>query len=231
MFSQIDSGTSVPMVVSGLRERSKGIFELELTHQGFVFEAGECVVIFGPEGVSRPYSIASSPLEQGALRVLFRKMPNGILTSWLCDRAIGDALRVSYPFGDFRPDPVAREGHDAPVFIATGVGIAPFLSALRLAPVRQPKPVCIYGVRALGDVMDRALLSEASDLRLAVSRDPVAGLHHGHVNALVQALDLHIPRHYYLCGLDAMVYALSDWLEEQGVPAERVHTEIFFTAS
>ncbi len=231
MSSQIDPGTTVPMTVSALVELSKGIFELTLRHQGFAFQPGECVVLFGPDGVSRPYSIASSPLEEGVVRILYRKMPKGILTTWLCERSIGDVLQVSYPFGDFCPIPIARPGDSGPVFIASGVGIAPFLSALRDARVHDPKPTCVYGVRTLADVVDRELLSATSNLLLAVSRESVAGLHHGHVNALVRAFDLSIPREYYLCGLDAMVYELSDWLDEQGVPAARVHTEIFFTVS
>ena len=231
METHLESGTTVPMQVVGRVEIADGIFELTLRHDGFHFEPGECVVIFGPEGVSRPYSVASSPAEHGVLRILYRRMPDGLLTGWLCERQPGDSMMVSYAFGDFRPNAETRSQEHSPVFIATGVGIAPFLSTVRDGRIHASRPRCLYGVRHLADVVDRELLGRCCELQLAVSREKVDGVHHGHVDALVQALDVNLPRDYFLCGLDTMVYAQSDWLEAQGVPAERVHTEVFFTAS
>ncbi|NQU39728.1 MAG: FAD-dependent oxidoreductase [Lentisphaerae bacterium] len=230
MESHIEAGTSRTMRVVALQELAEDIYELTLGHDGFEFEPGECVVLFGPDGISRPYSVASAPTEAGRLRILFRRMPAGLLTSWLCTRGCGDPIMVSYPFGELRPRPEAVEGEAAPVYIATGLGIAPFLSALRDERVHTPKPICIYGVRRLADVIDHDLLRRRCDLRLALSREFMAGHHHGYVDELVYALDLKPVRHYHVCGLDAMVYAVADWLEEQTVPGEMIHTEVFFTA-
>jgi len=34
--------------------------------------------------------------------------------------------------------------------------------------------------------------------------------------------------HFYLCGLDAMIDEVSDWLEEYGVDFTNIHREVFF---
>lgn len=36
--------------------------------------------------------------------------------------------------------------------------------------------------------------------------------------------------HYYLCGLDAMIDEVSDWLEQQQVDYANIHREVFFYA-
>lgn len=223
--NHMDAGTDVQMQVTDLQCLAPDIFELTLNRgEGFPFQAGECVVLFAEDGTSRPYSIASSP-EEAELRILFRRMTDGVMTRWLCNRSPGDPVRVSYPFGDFRPAPAADS-----VFIATGVGIAPFLSCLHGDLAEAQRPVCFYGVRREGEAVHRALLERATQLTLAVSRETASGCFAGRVDALLQSQDDLLPgRRFFLCGVDAMVYEVADWLEAQGVPSDSVHTEIFFT--
>ncbi len=99
------------------------LFELQLERGDLDFEPGHCVALFDNGEESRPYSIASGT-EEGTLRFLIRRVPEGPVSNWLADRKAGDPVRASDPFGWFQPG--RSEANEESVFIATGTGIAPF---------------------------------------------------------------------------------------------------------
>lgn len=201
------------------------IFELGLERGDYPFEVGECAVLFNGDGDSRPYSFSSAPDDE-LLRFLIRRVPGGAVSNWLAKRQPGDLVTVSSSFGEFRPgqEPVPT------VFVATGVGISPFLSILRRRPLAV-RPLCFYGVRVAGDAVHTGLLRERADLRLAVSREAVDGHHHGHVTELVSEMPLIENARYFLCGHDAMVTAVWDQLLARGVDRDHIHAEVFFGIS
>lgn len=203
------------------------IFELTVSREpAFHFVPGDCVALFNDAGDSRPYSIASGT-DEPELRFLIRRMPSGAVSDWLARAAPGDALRLSPPFGWFRP----RREDDAPcIYIATGTGVAPFLSALRSAPPHRPA-ACLYGVRHLADAVALDTLQAQAPVRLAVSREPVTPPHyHGRVTGLLDTLPLTQDTQFYLCGLDTMIDETTAWLIRRGVPLAHIHREIFFNA-
>lgn len=226
--------------VQGVTELAPEIFEVALERRGYRFVPGECAVLFDGGAESRPYSIASAPDDE-VLRFLIRRMPDGVVSRWLTARAPGDGVRISTPFGDFRP---GREGPSgAPiVFVATGVGIAPFLSWARgheaiSCPSPRPSPrggegvavpVCLYGVRRMEDAVALDVLRRRTALRLAVSREAAARAHHGRVTDLLADLPITADTQFFLCGIDAMVDEVAYWLDAHGVDHARVHTEVFF---
>ena len=72
----------------------------------------------------RPYSIASTPKIEGA-SFLVEKIPNGEVSSFLYDFSdIGDKIQISNPIG-MR---FILQNKKIPIFIASGSGIAPFIS-------------------------------------------------------------------------------------------------------
>ena len=198
------------------------IFELGLERGTYRFEVGECAVLFNGVGDSRPYSFSSSS-DEALLRFLIRRIPGGAVSDWLAQRQPGDLVTVSTPFGEFRPEHESA----ATVFVATGVGISPFLSILRH---RAPavRPLCFYGVRTAGDAVHTDLLGDRADLRLAVSRETAEGHHHGHVTELVAQMPLLENARYFLCGHDAMVTAVWDQLLARGVNRDHIRAEVFF---
>jgi len=156
-------------------------------------------------------------------------MTGGVLSTYLAARQPGDVVQFSEPFGWFRPG----QSHDTGqpfVYIATGTGIAPFLSYLRSHP-GPPPPRCLYGVRQYQDAVLVELLQERCQLDLAVSRETVAGHHHGRVTDLLGNLPIEPTTHFYLCGLDSMIEETTDWLEEHDVDYMNIHREVFFHAS
>ncbi len=202
------------------------IFELTIERGPYRFCAGACAVLFDADGHSRPYSIASGTQEP-CLRFLIRRIPQGHVSNWLAGRSPGDAVTVSPPFGDFRPAP-----HQAPcLFVATGVGIAPFLSTLRSPPPPTAPVRCLYGVRHHADAADLPLLRRHSELHLAVSREPARqGSVAGRVTSLLATTPLTHGLRFYLCGYETMIEEAIALLTQRGVPTDHIATEAFFPA-
>ncbi len=199
------------------------LFELVLERNGLVFTPGDCAAIYTADDKSRPYSIASGS-DETELRFLIRKMEGGEVSPWLKDRHPGDTLRISPPFGWFRP---GQDIGEAPFcFIATGTGIAPFLSYQKT--FKNPPACCLYGVRHEADAIAYASLHNYCPTQLAVSREETAMHHHGRVTDLLDRLPLDPQNHYYCCGLESMVNEVGAWLEERGIPLMKIHREVFF---
>ena len=200
------------------------LFELQLERGDLQFEPGSCVALFSSATESRPYSIAAGTGEE-MLRFLIRRVPNGLVSEWLADRKPGDRVQASDPFGWFRPgQSVAGERC---VFIATGTGIAPFMSYLRSYPRQRPE-LCLYGVRRYEEVFHLPELAQISNFSLALSQDEVENHYHGRVTGLLEQIPLASDIHYYLCGLDSMIDETSSWLESRGIAYTQIHREIFF---
>lgn len=89
-----------------------------------------------------PFSIASAP-EEGRLRFIIRDL--GDWTRRLHDAdLIGRDVAVEGPYGRFKP----RHGGRPAVWVAGGVGITPFLSALGANSSDEPPPHLFYAVRS-----------------------------------------------------------------------------------
>lgn len=214
------------LTVVDVRFFTADIFEISLEKGGYRFASGECAVLFNSTGDSRPYSISSHP-DEPVLRFLIRRIPGGAVSGWLAERRPGDRVSVTEPFGSFRP----TVGQGPAVFVATGVGIAPFLSAMRSPREQEMKPLCFYGVRTLSDAVEMPLLQKRCNLNLAISREQREGFFHGRVTELLRQIPLPEGAGFFLCGYDAMIDDVFDWLRFHGVPADQIYTEVFFSSN
>ena len=209
----------------------------------YAFAAGQSLalrrVVDGVEE-RRSYSICapvgSSP------RVGIREVPDGLFSSWLVREVRpGTRVEVQTPTGRFRADPAAGGRH---LCLAAGSGITPVLSiaASVLAGSPTAHVTLIYGNRRAATVMFADELSDLKDrygarfeLVHVLSREPrdvelLSGRLDG--DRLRTLLDLLVPLdavdHVWLCGPYPMVEEARTVLAELGVPAERVHRELFF---
>lgn len=198
------------------------LFILSATRNGMEFIPGDCVAIYTDGDKSRPYSIASGSQED-ALQFVIRMMDGGEVSPWLMDRKPGDSIRISPPFGWFRP---GQDIGEAPfIFLATGTGIAPFLAYMET--FEKPPLACLYGVRQEADAIGFSNLRNFCPTRLTVSREKT-GHHHGRLTDLLSELPQHDEMHYYCCGLESMVNEVSKQLQAAGVELSRIHREVFF---
>jgi ferredoxin-NADP reductase len=116
------------------------IFRFELERE-FHFRPGQYATLWlthGEQTVKRPYSIASSPAHTRELELYINLLPEGELTLSLWNPAVVQALEtrregthvaITGPKGTFVLDP--DDPRDL-VMIASGTGVAPFISMTRL---------------------------------------------------------------------------------------------------
>ena len=187
----------------------------------------------------RSYSICSPAGDPPRIGV--REVPGGAMSGWLVREVRpGDRIEVQPPAGSFTADLDAPARH---VLIAAGSGITPVLSITASALAHPGAQVSVlYGNRRAGSVMfadDIADLKDRYPSRLQLvhllSREAVeVELFSGRMDAgrlrrllpatcAVDAVD-----HWWLCGPYGMVTDATAVLAEFGVPAERVHRELFY---
>ena len=113
-----------------LSEFTKHIeFEVGGVHR-FDFVAGQWLSVKAstPEGeeITRAYSIASAPSENGRFAFCLNRVQDGFMSNHLCNLDEGAEISFQGPFGDF----ILRPPLQDTLMIATGTGIAPFRSML-----------------------------------------------------------------------------------------------------
>ncbi|MED7951892.1 phenylacetate-CoA oxygenase/reductase subunit PaaK [Streptomyces sp. BE20] len=208
----------------------------------FAFRPGQTLTLRRVvDGVDerRSYSICAPA--GGPLRIAVREVPGGLFSRWLVrDAGPGEEVEVLTPSGLFSPDLAEPAEH---VLLAAGSGITPMLSiaASVLAADRTSTVTLLYGNRRsdtvmfsdeLADLKDRylgrlqlvhVLSRETRDAELLSGRlDPER------VGALLKALvDVEAVGHWWLCGPFGMVAGAKELLAGLGVPAARVHQELF----
>ncbi len=223
----IDSGHHV-LTVKNVIWLSPEIFELRLDRDNIAFLPGDCASIYGPDQKkSRPYSIASGR-QDPTLNFVIRNMDEGTITHYLAELNPGDQVKISEPYGWFRPG--QNNGSHPFIFVATGTGISPFLSYTRSYPEHPPQKI-LYGVRKFEDAVGYDYLQSICPIELSVSQEKKKNFHYGRVTDLVPHLPVTPETHFYLCGLDVMIEEVSEWLIAKGVRQANIHREVFFYAS
>ena len=105
---------------------SKNVFEIQLSRPAtFAFEAGQ-TIRFIHQSIERYYSLLSAP-DDALLTLCVYHVPRGQFSPILADAEIGTRFQFSGPHGYFTFKPSSRQA----VFVASGVGIAPFVSMAR----------------------------------------------------------------------------------------------------
>ena len=207
----------------------------------FAFRPGQHLTVrrtVDGEDHRRSYSVCA-PVG-GRLRIGVRRVPGGVVSGWLVDEAVaGDVVEVQRPEGRFTVDPSTGGRH---VLVAAGSGITPVLSiAASLLDESDAQVTVVYGDRRttstmfledLADLKDR--FPARFDLVHVLSREPrdvelFSGRLDGPrfatiVRTLVAWRDVD---GFWLCGPIGMVDQHREVLRGLGVPAARVHTELF----
>lgn len=198
----------------------------------------------------RQYSLSDAPngtylrlsvkREAGQKGLEGAERPNGAISNWMHDQVEeGTLIELSPPFGDFN----LRLDRATPVvLISGGVGLTPMVSMLNHVIREQPdRPVVFVhgarhrGVHALGDhIRDlgerHPRLDTAIFYELVGSDDrPGVDYHHvGRVDLAAIRDRVVLPdADYYLCGPVPFMRAKMQELQQLGVPATRIHYEVF----
>ncbi len=107
--------------------------------------------------VQRPYSSAAHPRQADAHELLVRHVPGGTLTPHLWRISVGDRVHLGRPKGLFVLDEDDDRAH---LLVASGTGIAPFVSMVRALADREhpPRIVVVHGVSRAADLAYHPLL-------------------------------------------------------------------------
>ena len=199
--------------------------EIELSRpKDFQFSAGQTLSITAG-GVERYYSLVSTP-DDPAITLCVRHIPHGTLSPILASAPVGTRFSINGPHGYFTFRPSPRPA----VFVATGSGIAPFVSMTKsgAAPF-----ALLHGVRRAQDLYYRSHLSSHAEIYVpCLSQPPAAqlakaGVFSGWVTAYVEKHLQPGSYDFYLCGNQNMIRDLT-LLVDKRFPGSYVFTEIFF---
>jgi NAD(P)H-flavin reductase/ferredoxin len=200
----------------------------------FVFSAGQYAQLEFAAGLSRHYSMASTP-QEAQLVFHIRHMPGGRTSAHVATQLkLGDKVKVSGPLG------VAylRENHAGPaLLVAGGSGLAPIQSILRTMLERgHGAPVTLYfGVRSERDLYHEALLKDLAARHSNFSYHVVlseqkgaAGRRYGLVHEAIELPESAQGVMAYLAGPPVMVEAATSLLASRGLLPRQIHADAFY---
>ena len=204
---------------------SEKVFEIELARPAsFHFTPGQRIR-FIHEIIERDYSLITTPYDS-ILALCLYNVQGGKFSPILASAKIGTRFYFTGPHGHFTFRPSAQPA----VFIATGNGIAPFLSIGRSGVVSF---TMLHGVRTPVDLyyeqFFRAIARlyvpclSAGPTKAPLPPDAFCGRVTGY-------LEEHLPLgtyDFYLCGCQEMIRDVT-FLVDERFPGSLVYTEIFY---
>jgi len=209
----------------------------------FVFKAGQYIdlTLSGSQaessnGLTHTFSIASSPSDEEIL--VMTRMRSTVFKQALSKLPLGSEVKIEGPMGSFS---LHNNTSRPAVFLAGGIGIAPFLSMLSHATsekLRHPI-ILFYANRYLEDAafIDKLWNLERANprfrfvpilTRMANNNGGWKGKT-GHISAELLLTQVGIVRGpiYYIAGPSTMVAATRRTLAEVGVDEDDIRTEEF----
>jgi NAD(P)H-flavin reductase/ferredoxin len=236
-----EAAATFDSTITNVEPLTEDVLRVHLTRPlGFDFRAGQFVQIIRPDGLMRPYSIASLP-EASELELHVARLPEGKMSGWLAQSS-GASLTLRGPFGEcFYQD---DEPHRPLLLAGTGTGLAPLLGILRAAAARSHQgaitlfhgalaPAGLY-LRAELEALANALpsLELVGSLRSGTTAE--LGSHGRWYLEKAELDQLVISRHpklsahrLYLCGNPDIVRRLRKRVYLAGASLECIHSDSF----
>ena len=206
-----------------LRQVSDRGYELMLERAGLTFQTGQELMLHGDEpSDDRQYSIASGEADE-QVTILFRLIPEGMMTPKLVAKRPGDTIEFTGPFGSF----VIRDFLSPMLFIATGTGVAPALSFVRTHSGLGM--TLLHGVREEQDLFGRELLeAECAPYIPCISQQPDSMHFQGRVTAKLAEMEWEPDTHFYLCGSNDMILEVRRQLRDRNVEDDSIVSEAYY---
>lgn len=210
--------------VISLENLTDDVFTLRLKRDGFQFFPGQNVCI-GPHlkyHKNRDYTLCSG-VNDNYLEFLVKEIKHGNISSYLKKLQPGDKVDIVGPYGEFaiqEPDEEKLEH----VFIASGVGVGPFLCFIKSYP--NLKYQLIHGIRFENDLI-MAKGVPRDHYTACISRE--SGKHYnGRVNDYLQEHPVKENSFYYICGNPYMVHEVQRLLEKRNIDRKYILTENYY---
>jgi benzoate/toluate 1,2-dioxygenase reductase subunit len=201
---------------------SKKSFEITLTKpKYFRYIPGQWIRL-RQSAVERDYSLVSSPTDPN-LALCIRNIERGILSAGLSNTPIGSRFKFNGPHGYFTYRPSNRPA----VFVATGTGLAPFVSMARSGVAGY---ILLHGVDSAADLYYAAVFKSAAKQYVPCisETDSLSGEYfRGRVTDFLRknlAAGLY---DFYLCGRREMIRDVTLLVDEK-FPGSFLFTETFY---
>lgn len=235
-----EAALQVPAVVADRAMLSADVLRLRLRAEApLACAGGQFVSIVRPDGLIRPYSVASLPDVDGYLELHVRRTPNGQMSNWLFDEVrVGDRVQIRGPGGDCF---YLTESPQPPLLLAgTGTGLAPLVAILRdaLRHGHRAPILLVHGALNLDGfylvemLQDLAAVHEnVTYLRCMPDGLPGEGLEIGAFEEIVlRRVTNPADWRMYLCGHPDLVFGLRRRLFLAGASLKRIHSDAFLSA-
>lgn len=210
-------------------------FDFAFIGSSIDFKAGQYFMLEVPESdekrISRAYSIESSPLQKDFFSLCIKLVEGGKASGYFKNLQVDNEVSFVGPYGHF----LLQESDKNIIFVATGTGIAPFMSMMDVLWSKGfDRSVSLYfGVSSEEDLFYmnelRKWESEHENLKLFVTlshpSDKWEGLK-GRVTAHLETADVENSK-IYLCGNGEMIKDVRDLMLAKGVAKDDIHFEAF----
>jgi benzoate/toluate 1,2-dioxygenase reductase subunit len=201
------------------------VFEIELTRpSSFQFAPGQRIRFYH-ETMQRDYSLLTTPSDSTLALCVFN-VEKGQFSPVLAAAEIGMKFSFTGPYGYFTYRPSERSA----VFVATGIGIAPFLSISRSGVTEF---TLLHGVRTASDLNYQDFFRRAARLYvpcLSAPQNQIGTMENSFEGRVTRYLKAHFPPgpyDFYLCGRQEMIRDVTLLVDEQ-FPGSLVYTETFY---
>ncbi len=206
-----------------------------LSPANFNFKAGQYLslsVIKSGKNIRKPFSIVNPPREKSFIEFCIKIIPNGVASEYVRKLKLGDEVELFGPAGKF----VVNDFNKDLIFIAGGVGIAPFMSIISDLLNRKfnKKIILIKSSRTENDSLYDAELEELSAeypnfvFYNVFSNPRRKDLDIGYVQDF---LEKYTPEKFsgdfYICGLKEMIERVEEKLLSLGFKQEQIFKEKF----
>lgn len=207
------------------RKLTENAYEIELTRPpAFEFKAGQ-TIRFIHGSIERYYSLVSTP-DDPTLTLCVYSVSRGRFSPLLVTAEIGADFRITGPHGYFTFNPSER----SPVFVATGTGIAPFVSMGRSGVADF---MILHEVKSARDLYYQDLFRKIAAnyvpcLLASSATDPKSPKpYHGKAAGFLKENLPPASYDFYLCGERDMTNAVT-LLADENFPGSYVFKEVFF---
>ena len=197
-------------------------FEITLTKpKSFEYLPGQWIRLIH-HTVERDYSLVSSPTDPD-FALCIRNIEGGILSPGLSNAPVGSCFNFNGPHGYFTFRPSTRPA----VFVATGTGLAPFVSMARSGVTGF---ILLHGVRSAEDLYYASVLKTAAKQYvpcISETERSSGKYFQGRVSDYLQENLDPGPYDFYLCGRREMIREVT-FLVDEKFSESLIFTEVFY---
>lgn len=182
------------------------------------------------KSINREYSSYTTPNEDH-IGFLIRRVKGGIMTNILDKMNVGDEVNIYGPYGSFTLNEKQISNNQI-IFIASGTGIAPFVSIKEFYNIKNYK--LFLGVRSRDDIPDSDKFDQSNCYHCISRDDDLRQNNHfkGRITDNLDKLDFidgFNKATYMICGNSFMISDVYDMLVyDKGIDPNFIITESFF---